>query len=304
MAMSTGALQSGLELTELTMPAGLEVSLADGTCGVYVRGVDLAVEPGGEVVYCLRTLADNAGFTVIRNQAHLTPERLAEVVQWFGAGFVAPQGVGGIPKRRPGIVNVMPPSGGPTGHLAVYPHSDNQPLQVVPDFTFLLAVDIPPPEAGPITWFADLFRAWEDLDPSLKARVESARQRPYSQAVANYRCFEQIRLDMDRGGFTPRGDEVCDVLHPVVRTHPVSGRRALWVSRMTAEIVGMGDEGKTLAAQLAAHVEQEHHFSGHRWAPGDLLIFDNRATVHKRDPWDPAYPRVLWGAQAGGARPF
>jgi taurine dioxygenase len=302
--MRTLTLQSGLELSDMRVPAGLDISLADGTCGAYVDGVDLVAEPGGEVVYCLRTLADNAGFLVIRNQVRLTPERMAGVAQWFGMGFAPPRAERGLQERRPDTVNVMSREGGPTAHLAVYPHTDNQPLAVVPDFTLLLAVDIPPPEAGPTTWFADLFRAWEDLEPHLKARVESARQRPYTQAVANYRCFEQIRLDMDRAGFAPRGDEVCEVLHPVVRTHPVSGRRALWVSRMTEEVVGMGSEGKALAAQLSAHVEQEHYFSGHRWTPGDLLIFDNRATVHKRDPWDPAYPRVMWGAQAGGARPF
>jgi taurine dioxygenase len=301
--MSTPRLQSGRALSEISIPGSLEVSLSDGTCGAYVRGVDLSAEPGGDVVFALRTLADNAGFLVIRDQRYLTPERFGEVVQWFGAAFVPPGAVAGV-APRPGGVNVMTRNGGPTAHRPVYPHTDNQPLPVVPDFTLLLAVDIPPPEAGPITHFADLFRAWEELPAALKNQVESARQRPYTQAVANYRCFEQLRIDMDRDGFTPKGDERCDVLHPVVRTHPVSGRRALWVSRMTQEIVGIGDEGEALAHRLSAHVEQERFFCGHRWEPHDLLLFDNRAVIHKRDAWDPSYARVIWGAQAGGGRPF
>ena len=92
----------------------------------------------------------------------------------------------------------------------------------------------------------------------------------------------------------------------MVRTHPVSGARALWVSYMTDTLLGEGDpaELRELTGELQAHVSRDEFYSRHEWSAGELVIWDNRCVLHRREAWDPAYTRVMMGAQAGSGRPF
>ena len=84
-------------------------------------------------------------------------------------------------------------------------------------------------------------------------------------------------------------------VHPVVRTHPETGRKALYINRlMTEHIVDMNrDESNELLATLYDHIEQSRFVYEHVWRPGDLVMWDNRCTLHARTEFDPSNRRKL-----------
>lgn len=303
--MSGDVLASGVTLEALDLPSSIEVVWRGATCGVRVRGLDLSRRLRGAEVFALKRLADHAGLLVVEGQERLTPERQGEVIEWFGGGYLPPGLIEGVREKRTEMVNVMSPAGGPTRHLSVHPHTDNQPAQVTPDFTILCLRDGPPASAGGNTYYGNLYQAYDELDAATRERILDLEQRPLLQDWANYACFDAIREDMDDMGMRPDPRAVSPVRHPVVRTHPVTGRRALWISLMTDRVLGLPEEEAiSLTERLKRHVQQEHLYTRHEWKRYDLAIWDNRCVLHKREAWDPAYTRRLWGSQAGCARPF
>ena len=103
----------------------------------------------------------------------------------------------------------------------------------------------------------------------------------------------------------PKG--ASTVRYPVVRTHPVTRRRALWVSPdFTKEIVGLDDpqEAEQLRLALLEHVADDRFSYCHVWSPHDVLFWDNRCVNHRRDNYDIRYTREMQRTQAGGAVPF
>jgi len=300
-------LASGVSLDALRIPAELEVEPAGVTCGIRVRGLDLASDLPGEQVLALRQLADHAGYVVVEGQRDLPAECQQRVCDWLGGPYLPPRSDDGLLASRREYVNRLGPDGGSAGQQTVHPHSDNQPAPLPPDFTLLYAVEVPPPSAGGNTYYANCFQAFAALDETLRDRLRAGRQRMLSQKWGNYRCFDAIRESMEARGLSPsEDDETSEVLHPVVRTHPVSGVPALWVSDMTDTLVGREDPSELaeLTRRLQAHVRRDEFYSRHEWSPGQLVIWDNRCVLHRREAWDPAYTRIMVGAQAGCSRPF
>jgi taurine dioxygenase len=85
------------------------------------------------------------------------------------------------------------------------------------------------------------------------------------------------------------------VVHPLVRTHPLAGEKALYFSlNHTARIDGMPeDESLDLIDQLRAHATEPRFVYAHRWRVGDLVLWDNAATMHRRDPFPDHFPRLM-----------
>ena len=179
-------------------------------------------------------------------------------------------------------------------------HSDVQDYAAPPDLTTLHAIDVPPAEAGGQTYFWDLIAAYEALDAALKATVATMRWRPTS----TYKTMKGVHQPQALANDAP--DQASGVTHPVVRTHPHSGRKALWVSTFTEELVGIDDpeQAETLRQQLLAHIGQDRFRYTHFWEPHDVLFWDNRSVNHARDSWDGRYLREMHRAQAGGSVPF
>jgi taurine dioxygenase len=100
--------------------------------------------------------------------------------------------------------------------------------------------------------------------------------------------------------------KVPPVIHPVVRVHPVSGRSALFVNPgFTTRILGLSDiESDALLAMLHAHSTQPEFVLRHRWAPGDVVLWDNRATMHYAADDYGAAPRRMRRVTLRGSRPF
>jgi alpha-ketoglutarate-dependent 2,4-dichlorophenoxyacetate dioxygenase len=156
-------------------------------------------------------------------------------------------------------------------------HSDSS-FKEVPSLCSLLSARIVPPEGG-ATEFASTRCAYPSLTDELKRRVETAT------AVHDFSWSrEQIRP----GFFTEKERaEYPPVRHPLVRTNPVNGRRALFLGAHASHIVGMPvEDGRALLKALLDHVTQPEFRYRHEWQEGDLVIWDNRCVLHRATPFD------------------
>lgn len=158
--------------------------------------------------------------------------------------------------------------------------------------TILYSIELP--DEGGNTLFANTHLAWDTLPAELKAAVLGRR------ALNVY--------DYDAGATKGTGAPNPDAprfWHPIVTRHPVTGLPALYVNRlMTTRIEGMEPaEGAAVLEALFDHQEQARFVYEHAWRPGDLVIWDNRSTLHARTDFDPTQSRVLRRVTVKGERP-
>ena len=167
--------------------------------------------------------------------------------------------------------------------------------------SLLYAVEIPP--EGGDTLFSNMYRAYDTLAPSLKARVERL------QAAHSYASspdgYEQGGKRAEITEEQKQGQR-REVIHPVVRTHPETRRKALYVNPgFTKNIVGMDEaESKRLLDLLYAHAIKDEFIYRHKWRQRDLLIWDNRCLIHLATSYDPKYTRHMLRTTVAGERPF
>jgi taurine dioxygenase len=154
---------------------------------------------------------------------------------------------------------------------------------------------VPPPEAGGNTYFANMFSAYYALSAHLKKAA--AGKIAVHDASTN-------SAGMLRKGY----EQVTDVRqtvgahHPLIRTEPLSGRKALFLGRRpNAYVLDMDvDESEALLDALWAHATQPRFTLCHRWKVGDLLMWNNLSVLHRRDPFDPKTRRVMHRSQIKG----
>jgi len=165
--------------------------------------------------------------------------------------------------------------------------------------TMLYAVEVPP--EGSDTLLADGCAAWNALPPERQAQLAGLKLHHsyrHFMATREYGAMElpeAIRRDNP------------DVVHPLIRTHPANGRKALWPSTGTVtEVVGMpGPEGLRLVDELVAFMTQDRFVYRHKWRVGDLLMWDNRCTLHTGTLYDDEkYFRTMYRMWVGGDRPY
>jgi taurine dioxygenase len=159
-------------------------------------------------------------------------------------------------------------------------HSDDSYQAVPCSLTMLYGIAVPP--TGGDTQFVNMYAAYDDLEDAMKARIADLR-------VTH-------RYDSSRKGTriatlaTDEAAQLPDVAHPLVRTHPETGRKALYMNPNRMEgVVGLpSGESDRLLDSLVDHAVQEKYQYRHRWRRGDILIWDNRATMHKANGDYPA----------------
>lgn len=150
--------------------------------------------------------------------------------------------------------------------------------------SLLYAVQLP--STGGNTYFADMSTAWERLPEDVRAKLEGRR------AVQSYEAFNKVYS-------VPTSEEQkkksADIDQPLVRTHPYTGRKALYLCPgMTTEIVGMDPaESEALLAFLFDWTVREEFVYAHEWRLGDALLWDNASTMHRRDPFDQTEHRLM-----------
>ncbi len=147
-------------------------------------------------------------------------------------------------------------------------------------YSMLHARIVPPAQAGGDTEFADMRAAYDALDARTKARLEGLRVR---HSIAYSRQTLGFEFTPEEAKLLPGAE------HPLVRTLPRSGRKSLYLASHAAEIIGWNlPEGRLLLRELMEHATQPQFVHRHAWRAGDLVIWDNRATMHRATPFDDA----------------
>ena len=176
------------------------------------------------------------------------------------------------------VVNNLDKDGRPTAkpHSTgnYYWHTDKS-YHAVPSLTTLLhALELPP--AGGDTLFCNMYLAYETLPDERKAWLDGKR------AVHSWEASRR-----NTGNRPASADEIRErppVSHPVVRTHPDTGRKLLYIGTHTSHIEGMPEaEGKALLDELLEHAIQPANVYRHQWHVGDLCMWDNRCLLHRGD---------------------
>jgi taurine dioxygenase len=171
-------------------------------------------------------------------------------------------------------------------------HTDQCYVEKPAAATILYAIEIP--SVGGNTLFANAYLAYETLPASIKSRIDG-RKAVNAYDYANASTIRGTRL----------GEGVPHYSHPVVRTHPATGRKALYVNRlMTVAIEGMPvAESDKLLEVLFDHQEQRRFVYEHVWRVGDILMWDNRCTLHARTDFSPTERRLLRRIAILGEKP-
>ena len=279
----------------------LEVISSAQSLGAEIRGVDLRNLTNESFAALERALYDRL-VIVVRGQPVTDPELIALGKRF---GEIEPPGMSIIGKpyidEYPDILvisNVVE-NGVPQGNLgageAIW-HTDMSYREKPTTIAILHAVELQP--SGGNTYFANQYLAYETLPAELKARLEGrmlVHDETYNSAGQMRKGFKEV-LD-------PR--EAPGARHPIFRTHPVTGRKALYLGRRrNGYIVGLPlDESESLLDQVWAHALPPQLVWGQEWQFGDTLIWDNRCLLHRRDSFDPNTRRMMHRVQIRGTRP-
>jgi taurine dioxygenase len=145
----------------------------------------------------------------------------------------------------------------------------------------LHAIEIP--DQGGDTCFANMYSAYDTLDEDIK------------QKIAGRNALNTYDYDATSAGKKVIDENAQNAVHPVVRTIPETGRKALFVSRlMTDQIIGLPEqESRALLNRIADHAEKPEFMYRHQWQVGDILMWDNRCSTHARMDFDGSQRRLM-----------
>lgn len=163
----------------------------------------------------------------------------------------------------------------------------------------LVAMEVPPQQSGGSTFFLNAYAAYDALPADFKKRISGKTIKQGNIVDTAMKLRPGASLDDDLR-HTPGPS------HPIISTHPETGANSVFLGRRHAAYVNgcTLDESEALLNELWALCTQPQFCYDHRWAKGDVVVWDNRCTVHRRDPFDPSLRRVLYAAQVEGHRPF
>ena len=267
--------------------------------GAEIRGVDLRDLDAAQFAAIERAWHDHQ-VVLIRGQT-LSDQDLIAFSRRFGDLDWAPiqetgrRFVEGLPEIY--IVSNVVKDGEPIGSLgageAVW-HTDMSYLCVPPMASMLYALEIPP--SGGNTSFCSMYAIYDALPAALKARIADLK----------------IKHDgtYNSGGYLRQGVTATDdprtspgAIHPLVCTHPDTGRRMLYLGRRrNAYLMGLDlPESEALLDELWDVVARPQFAWEHAWQVGDLVLWDNRCTMHRRDPFDASSRRIMHRTQIKGS---
>jgi len=258
-------------------------------------GADLARAPDAELVATVENAMARFGVLAIRD-AEIDDEAQKAFSRAFGP-LEIPSRAKDAPDRPQGSRVFDPrifyagnldhndeiiPYGSEAGKLAKGAerfHTDSSFHPMPTKWSLLHGVETPPPSAGGDTWFVDARAAYDDLPQAMKGRIEGL--------IGVHDFWEGRRRAGLKGKITPEMRRIVPfpaVRHPLVKTMPY-GRKALYVGGHCTGIVGLGEaEARALIDELYAHATQETYIYRHEWKRWDLVIWDNRCTMHAATP--------------------
>jgi taurine dioxygenase len=202
--------------------------------------------------------------------------------------------------RYVSVISNIIENGKAIGALGAYEsiwHTDMSYNREPPCASALYALEVPP--SGGDTGFANMYLAYENLPETLRRQIEGRRCRHDSSRNSAGELRRGMKEVTD-----PR--EVPGASHPIVRTHPVTGRKALFLGRRrNAHIEGMAlEDSERLLDKLWRHATRPELTWYQQWRVGDLVMWDNRCALHRRDEFDPQSRRLMHRTQIKGDRPF
>jgi taurine dioxygenase len=262
--------------------------------GAEIIGLDLSEPMTGELFAKLLDTWHQHLVILLRDQ-HLSEDDQVRFGTRFGAPAVThtPQ----FATRNPAVMLIsnVRENGRLIGALPdgeMQFHSDQCHQERPAMASMLYALEVP--SRGGNTLFANAYRAYETLPDSVTNRIQGRKAlNAYDYANA-----------ATRRGTRPR-EGVPSCWHPIVRTHPATGKKALYVNRlMTIQIEGMSEaESEELLKVLFDHQEQREFIYEHIWRPHDLLLWDNRCTLHARTDFRADERRLLRRLTIHGEKP-
>jgi taurine dioxygenase len=264
----------------------IEIHPLTPVIGAEIRGIDLGQEMDPPTVEAVRAAWYNHTIVLFRGQS-LSEEDQVRFGEYFGALATVAKSWPGMVRHHPSVLFIsnIRENGELIGTLPdgeVYFHSDNCFMPSPPAATMLYGMEIP--SQGGNTVFANMYAAYDALPREMKMRLDRLK----ALNVYDLNGAPAIRM--------------CEIpanalshVHSVIRAHPITGRKALYVNRlMTYEIVGLPSaESSALLAWLFDFQEQRQFVYEHVWRPGDLILWDNRCTLHARTDFSAEERRLL-----------
>jgi len=283
----------------------MEIVQTGGALGAEITGIDLSKElSDGDRKFIFDAYIDNL-VLLFRGQA-LSFDDLLRLRELFGPpGKTANQLLGlgrkkyypdEVPTEITIISNIVKADGTPRGALGAgeaYWHTDSSFTEEPISASLLHAIEVT--DEGGETAFLNMYRAYDEMPADLAARIEGK--------FANH-----SKVHSSDGVKRPEFADVTDpskapgVRHPMVRTHPVSGRKCLYLGRrLNAYIFDLPvAESEALLDEVWAHTCQDKYVWEHKWQVGDLLVWDNRCVMHHRNAFPPNARRLMHKSISAG----
>ncbi|MBX8474069.1 TauD/TfdA family dioxygenase [Pseudomonas cichorii] len=297
--MSAAALASSSQAAEQQF----EVRPLTGKVGAEIVGLDLSKTLNDADFARVHKAHLDYHLIVFRDQ-HITPQQQIDFSRRFGVlqiHVLKQFLLANHPEIL--IVSNIVENGQPVGlgDAGKYWHSDLSYKELPSLGSMLYAQELP--SEGGDTLFADMHLAWETLPQHLREAVEGR------SAVHSYtaRYAEGHNAASWRPTLTPEQlAQVVEVTHPIVRTHPENGRKALFVSEgFTTRIVGLPeDESRQILSEIYAHSVRPEHIYRHQWQPNDMVFWDNRSLIHLAAGCPTHLRRKLYRTTIQGNAPF
>ena len=281
--------------SELThRPPAFVVRPLSPALGAEIVGIDLGKEIDDLTVAQIRD-AWHQNLVILLRDQKLSEEDEVRFAEKFGPPAVihTKQFVRNHPAVM--LISNIREDGKPIGALPdgeMHFHTDQCHQERPAMASMLYALEVP--SAGGNTLFANGYKAYETLPDAIKRRIAGRKA---------LNAYDYETASMKRG--TRLAEGVPSYVHPVVRTHPATGRKALYVNRlMTVRIEGLAaQESDEMLDLLFEHQERREFIYEHVWRPGDLLMWDNRCTLHARTDFSPDERRLMRRVTILGEKP-
>ncbi len=247
-----------------------------GALGAEIKGLDLSQPLAPETVAAMRHAVLEHCLVFFRDQA-LDDAAQVAFTRYFGTPAIhVRDNQPDRPTEEIMMVSNVKENGKPIGSLGhgeIEFHADLSYMPHPGTFSLLYAVEIP--DRGGATQWCNNNAAYDGLDDAMKARLEGLR--------ATHLHFRPEQ----------NPDPVID--HPIACTHPETGRKTLFISPYFAKsVVGMDEPaGRELLDELSAHQTQAKYIWTHDWRVGDLVMWDNHTTIHRREPFPNSQRRIM-----------
>jgi taurine dioxygenase len=276
----------------------IEARPITGALGAEIFGADIADDLDDDVIAQIRLALNEYGVIFFRNQA-FDAEQHKAFARRFGEIFVHPNYRGMqdddeivMIRREPGDQHIVGEDW----------HADTTMMEEPPMGAILYALDVPP--YGGDTLFANQYLAYDTLSDGMKKLLSGMRAVHTDRKVAG----PAANRNAHRAAKVRQGDDWCETTntHPVVRTHPETGRKLLNVNAAyTVGFEGMTEEeSKPLLDYLMAHGHRPEFTCRFRWENGSVAFWDNRAVKHLAINDAGPYLRVMRRIQLAGDRPY